>query len=249
MKRDFEKLGNENRAATLVTICARGGSKGIPGKNIRPLNGLPLIAYTIKTATEIAKSIDADVILSTDSTEIKSVAANYGLRTEYVRPEHLANDRAGKIDAIVDALAFSENSWGRQYDYVIDLDVTSPIRTQGDVLKALDQLKSIPDALNIFSVSPANRNPYFNMVELDANGYAQVVKNTGNIKSRQAAPRVYDMNASFYIFRKRFFEEGCRVSTTPKSLAYVMDHLCFDLDHEIDFLFMDYLVRENIIGL
>lgn len=231
----------------LVTICARGGSKGIPGKNIKPLNGKPLITYTADTAQKIAQKFDADLTLSTDSDEIREVAARYGLSTNYVRPAEFAGDKAGKIGAIQDVLEFEEKRAELRYDYIIDLDVTSPMRTLEDIEKALELIEAKPEAVNIFSVSPAARNPYFNMVEETPSGYVQLVKGSPHIKSRQDAPEVYDMNASFYIFRRAYFENGYEVSTTDKSLAYVMPHVCFDLDEPHDFTIMEVMLRENLI--
>lgn len=232
----------------LITICARGGSKGVPGKNIRNINGKPLIGYTIECAQSIARVLQADIALSTDSEEIASVASSFGLDSSYVRPGFLASDTAGKVDAIADVLDFYEKHNCNSYQFVIDLDVTSPLRLKEDILKAFELLSLDENALNIFSVSPARRSPYFNMVEFDANGYAVVVKNQDEIKSRQTAPRVFDMNASFYIYRRRFFEEGRTTATTNRSLAYVMDHICFDLDEPDDFEYLEFLLKEGRLG-
>jgi CMP-N-acetylneuraminic acid synthetase len=231
----------------LITICARGGSKGIPGKNIRDLNGKSLISYTIATANAFQRKREGvGIILSTDSDEIRSAAASFGLETEYRRPEILASDKAGKIDAMADALHYAEKESGLQYDYLLDMDVTSPLRTVTDIENALAQLIARPEALNIFSVSPANRNPYFNMVEEQADGTVDLAKRPEKpFLTRQSAPKVYDMNASFYIFRRNFFETGGKSSVTKSSLAYVMDHLCFDLDHPIDFEIMEFLLSND----
>lgn len=232
----------------LITICARGGSKGVPGKNIRKVHGKPLIGYTIECAQTIAETLKADVALSTDSTEIAAVAASFGLESAYLRPDSLAGDTAGKVDAIAHVLADSEKSNQKSYDFVIDLDVTSPLRTKGDVLTAFEMLLANQDALNIFSVSEAGRSPYFNMVEFNTEGYAVVVKQLESIKSRQAAPKVFDMNASFYIYRRQFFQDNWRTATTNRSLAYVMDHICFDLDEPNDFLYLEFLLKEGLLS-
>lgn len=231
----------------LITICARGGSKGIPGKNIRTLNGKPLIAYTIETAKNFAINKEADIALSTDSNQIKNTAAVFGLQTSYERPEKLATDTAGKVDAITDVMHYMEHAYSKAYDIVIDLDVTSPLRNTKDLENAYVQLLQNNDALNIFSVSPAKRNPYFNMVEENADGFFRTIKDGKIFKSRQQAPKVYDMNASFYIFKKKFFENNWRVSTTNASLAYIMPHICFDLDEPEDFLIMETLMKQNLL--
>nr|MCY2672745.1 hypothetical protein [Bacteroides fragilis] len=103
----------------LITICARGGSKGIPGKNIKPLNGQPLIGYSIAVAKEFQSVFEGtDIMLSTDSEEIIRVAGVYGLKSDYKRPEYLANDTVGKIDAIKDLVLYSESKQGQTYDYI-----------------------------------------------------------------------------------------------------------------------------------
>lgn len=230
----------------LITICARGGSKGIPGKNIKPLNGIPLIAYTIQVAQQFADLYNGHIGLSTDSDVIRSVATNFGVETEYRRPEYLATDQAGKVDAIKDLLLFEEEKNTCTYDYILDLDVTSPLRSLEDLINAYQDLISKPEALNIFSVSKAARNPYFNMVEQHKDGFVRLVKK-GEFKSRQYAPLVYDMNASFYFFRRKFFTDGHRSGTTEASLAFVVPHLCFDLDEPHDFVVMDILLKENLL--
>lgn len=231
----------------LITICARGGSKGIPGKNIKIINGKPLIAYTINAARRFAENYRADVGLSSDYESIKDVAASYGLKTEYLRPQSLATDKAGKIEVINDLVHFEEKRMSKKYDYVLDLDVTSPLRTQQDLELAFKQLIETPAALNIFSVSSAARNPYFNMIEYKDDGYVKLVKESEEIMSRQVAPKVYDMNASFYFFRRKFFDEGYKSSVTNRSLAFKMDHLCFDLDEEHDFTIMELIMRNNLL--
>lgn len=231
----------------LITICARGGSKGIPGKNIKDLGGKPLIAYTIDTANKVKqKYYTVDIALSTDSDEIINVASQSGLTTQYKRPDVLGGDTIGKIDAIQDVLHFYEKEHKVKYDYILDMDVTSPLRNLEDIDNALTLLYKDTNALNIFSVSEANRNPYFNMVEKKESGYYATVKSLDSgFFTRQSSPKVYDMNASFYIYRRRFFEEGNKGAITDKSLIYVIPHICFDLDHPIDFDMMSYLVENN----
>jgi len=233
--------------AVLITICARGGSKGIPGKNIKLLNGKPLIGFTIDIAKKFQQHItDTDTALSTDSDDIKLVAESCGLHTTYTRPDALAGDTTGKIDAIADVLRYYQQIYEKSYDFVLDLDVTSPLRNLDDLLMAFNLLKNNPEAVNLFSVSPALRNPYFNMVEQKPNGFfAQVITPDVGVLSRQSAPAVYDMNASFYFYRKSFFEHGYKGAITEKSLIYVVPHLCFDLDHPADFDYLSYLMAHH----
>ena len=231
----------------LITICARGGSKGIPGKNIRPLNGKSLIGYTIDTANRFCQKYNCDIALSTDDALIKQAALTFGLDTNYYRPDALATDGAGKIDTIVDILQYEENLRAKKYDYVLDLDVTSPLRTVEDLELAFELIKNDANAYNLFSVNQANRNPYFNMVEQQPNGYFGLVKKA-QFHTRQSAPAVYDVNASFYFYKRTFFEEKHKSAVTDRTMIYVMPHLCFDLDHPIDFDFMEYLLTSNKLG-
>jgi CMP-N,N'-diacetyllegionaminic acid synthase len=231
----------------LITICARGGSKGIPGKNIKMINGKPLIGYTIDLTKKISAKFNVKVALSTDDEAIKKVAEGYGFFTDYIRPDYLATDSAGKIDAIKDLLLYEESLINGRYDFVLDLDVTSPLRTIEDIEKALDLMIAKPESKNLFSVNQAARNPYFNMVEENRNGFYSLVKTNpeGSLMTRQSAPKVYDLNASFYWYRRFFFDSDSKGTITDKSLIYEMNHICFDLDHPVDFLFMEYLLQNN----
>lgn len=230
----------------LITLCARGGSKGIPGKNIRPINGVPLMAYTIRHAQAYAKKTGADIALSTDSDEIRNVAAQHGLKSDYIRPADLASDTAGKLPALQHLLLFEEQRLKKQYDYLLDLDVTSPLRTVADLEQGFALLERDGAALNLFSVSPARRSPYFNMVERGEDGYFHLCKKpAATLLARQSAPKVYDMNASFYFYRRAFFDSASQSAVTGHSLIYEMSHLCFDLDTPDDFAYMEYLLRQK----
>ena len=230
----------------LITICARGGSKGIPGKNIKVLNGKPLIGYTIDIAKRFQeKHGNVEIALSTDSDEIIRVVEECGLRSDYKRPASLGGDTVGKIDAIKDIVLYTEKSKGVEYDYVLDMDVTSPLRTMEDLEEAFELLKADKNAVNLFSVSEPGRSPYFNQVEQKENGYYNKVKDAGTVLTRQSAPKVYDLNASFYIYRREFFGLGYNGAITDRSLIYLMNHTCFDLDHPIDFEIISFLLENN----
>jgi len=231
----------------LITLCARGGSKGIPKKNTKNICGKPLICYSIELANTLNLKWKAKAALSTDDNEIKKIAHDAGLFTNYVRPEFLATDSAGKIDTIKDLLLYEEALINKKYDYILDLDITSPLRTINDVEEALSSLVQNPEALNLFSVNPAARNPYFNMVEENKNGFYSLVKTNldGSVMTRQSAPKVYELNASFYWYRRSFFDLNLKTAITSKSLIYEVKHICFDLDHPVDFMFMEFLLENN----
>ncbi len=231
----------------LITLCARGGSKGIPQKNIKLLNGIPLIEYSFRIAQNIVSIYNDSIIeLSTDDEDILSTAKKIGLTTNYRRPEYLATDSAGKVDAIKDLLKFSESEYQTKFDFILDLDVSSPLRTTKDILEAFSIIKQNSDALTLFSVNKANKNPYFNMVEKSDDGFYQLSKRLATTTlSRQTAPNVYELNASFYIYNRKYFDLNLNGVITNKSLIYNMNHICFDLDHLIDFEFMEFLMANN----
>ncbi|WP_428898270.1 CMP-N [Parelusimicrobium proximum] len=229
----------------LITICARGGSKGVPGKNIKEINGMPLIAYSINCALKFAEKHGADIGLSTDSAEIKDVCAGYGLTTSYVRPAELAGDIVSKGDTIADLVFYEEKKRGKKYDFILDLDVTAPMRTQEDLEKAFEIIKGRADALDLFSVSPAHRNPYFNMVEDAGDGFCVLSKDGSLFTSRQSAPKVYDLNASFYFYRRAYFDAKPYKVINSRSMYYVVPHICFDVDSALDFEYMEYLIKNN----
>lgn len=232
----------------IITICARGGSKGIPGKNIKLVGGRPLLAYTAEVALKFANKYNCEVILSTDSSEILQVGKESGIKSDYKRPDYLANDTCGKPDAIKDAVIWAEKRNQKQYDFIIDLDVTSPIRTLEDIEKSVEMLRQNIDALTIFSVNPCARNPYFNMVQENNDGYFSVVLG-GKYKTRQSAPKVYDMNASIYVYRRDALMCDNPRAVTDKSLVYIMDHICFDLDEPSDYDYLSYLIENKKISL
>jgi CMP-N,N'-diacetyllegionaminic acid synthase len=228
----------------LITICARGGSKGIPGKNIKHINGIPLINYTINSAILFSNLFESDIAISTDDIKIAEACKKMGLESDYKRPLQLSTDTAGKIDTISDLLLYEEQSRCIKYDYILDLDVTSPLRSIDDLKQAFDLLIKDENALNIFSVNNAAKNPYFNMVEQKEDGYYELSKK-GNFLTRQEANPVYELNASFYIYKRTFFDSNNKKVINERSIIYLMKHICFDLDHPIDFEFMSYLIENN----
>lgn len=230
----------------LITLCARGGSKGIPGKNIIDIKGKPLIAYSIELAQEILPHYQVEIALSTDNQEIKNVAKKWGINVSYNRPAELSKDETGKIETIFDLLSFQEKELNKKYDYILDLDISSPLRTREDVENAFELIHSDKNALSLFSVNPSHRNPYFNMVEQNEEGYFDLVKKLPeSVLSRQTSPLVYDLNASFYWYRRSFFDMGLITPITSKSLIYEMDHICFDLDNQDDLLYLKFLIKQQ----
>lgn len=235
----------------LITICARGGSKGIPGKNIKLIGKKHVIGFSIAHAQQFSELMGAKGIanvtieLSTDNVEIKAIAKIYGLATKYLRSDILANDTAGKQDVIKDVLLYSEKVNKVRYDMVLDLDVSAPMRTVNDLLEAYQDLISKSDIDNSFSVSEAKKNPYFNMVELNEDGTCSISKKPETpILSRQKAPKVFEMNASFYFYRRRFFDPK-EMYLFKNATVFSLPHDSFDFDHQVDIDFFEYLILNN----
>ena len=230
----------------LITLCARGGSKGIPGKNIIDINGKPLIAYSIEMSKILLPKHKVDIALSTDDQEIKFIANKWGLKTSYIRPKELSGDNVGKIKTINHLLLFEEKLNKICYDYVLDLDISSPLRTKVDIEEAFEIFYSDANALSLFSVNSSSRNPYFNMVEENEEGYFDLVKKSNkNILSRQHSPFVFELNASFYWYKRSFFKQDFSTPITNRSMIYKMDHICFDLDNQRDLDYLNFLIKEQ----
>ena len=151
---------------TLVIIPARGGSKGIPGKNIRPLAGKPLILYTVDLARQLFP--DTHIILSTDSEQIAITARTAGLPVNYMRPPELATDNAPTRDALLHAMDWADTH-GIPYKKICLLQPTSPLRTADDILRCIDRYT--PDIDMVTTVRPAATNPYYNCYETDFSTY------------------------------------------------------------------------------
>lgn len=226
----------------LGTICARGKSKGVKNKNIRELAGKPLIAYTIEYFKKWKKA--GRIVCSTDSERIAEVAKKYGAEVPFMRPAELATDNASKLHVLQHIVKFCEKQENTKYDIIVDLDPTAPLRKQKFLETAFEKfVKS--DANNLYSVSRARKNPYFNMVELDKNGYAHLCKESDVVRRQDAIP-VYELNASIYIYNRDFLQ---RTNTlhSDKTIIYEMPDLAsIDIDNEIDFLFAEFLLKNEV---
>ena len=224
----------------LVIIPARGGSKGIPHKNIKPLNGKPLIYYTIDEARQIVN--DEDICVSTDDSEIIKCVEDYGLNVPFVRPEELATDTAGTYEVLLHAISFYEKQ-GRHYDAVLLLQNTSPFRKAEQIKEALSLYNNNVDM--VVSVKECAANPYYCVFEEDKNGYLHVCKGEGNIFRRQDAPKVYEYNGAIYIMNAEKLKTT-HMHKMQKRVKYVMDDLSsFDLDTMWDWEMAERIAANN----
>lgn len=224
----------------LVVIPARGGSKGIPRKNIKPFGGKPLIYYTIDIARAIVP--DEDICVSTDDDEIIQVVENYGLKVPFKRPEALATDTAGTYEVLLHALDFYEMQ-GNHYDALVLLQNTSPFRTAEHVKEALKLYT--PEVDMVVSVKECAANPYYCVFEEDGEGYLHVCKGDGNIFRRQDAPKVYEYNGAIYIMNVEVLKTT-HMHKMQKRVKYVMDERSsFDLDTMNDWMIAEMIKKES----
>jgi len=223
----------------LCTICARGGSKGVPGKNIRNIAGKPLIAHTIDVAKETGLF---DVIaVSSDSQEILDIAKEYGATLLVLRPAELAQDSSGKLPVIQHAAQEAIKQEGA-FDILVDLDVTSPLRNKQDILNAIELLKAT-DATNVITGSEARRSPYFNLVEDHEAPFVKLSKSLENsIVRRQASPNCYDMNASIYVWPIKEFANEPYMFTKRTALYEMPVSRSWDIDEPLDFEIVEFLL-------
>lgn len=226
----------------LVIIPARGGSKGIPHKNIKPLNGKPLIYYTIDVARGIVNN--EDICVSTDDPEIIKCVEEYGLKVPFVRPAELASDTAGTYEVLLHALDFYEKQ-GKKYDVVVLLQNTSPFRTVDQTKEAIALYK--PDIDMVVSVKECPANPYYCVFEEDEVGYLHISKGEGIITRRQDAPKVYEYNGAIYVINPESLKH-MPLGKFTKRVKYVMDDLhSVDLDNLIDWKFAEMIINEKLL--
>jgi N-acylneuraminate cytidylyltransferase/CMP-N,N'-diacetyllegionaminic acid synthase len=228
----------------ICTICARGGSKGVPGKNIRPVAGKPLIAWTVEQAR--ASALFDLIAVSSDSAEILAAAMAAGAGLAVQRPPEMATDTAGKVPAIRHALLAAESHLGCQAQVLMDLDVTSPLRDVGDIIGAL-ALFEATEATNVITGAPARRSPYFNLVERQADGTVGLSKPLPcDVLRRQDAPACYDMNASIYVWRRDTFMADPRVFYPDTRLFEMPEERSVDIDSVIDLALVELLLLAKL---
>ncbi len=217
--------------SVLVLIPARGGSKGIPYKNIKPLNGKPLINYTL----DLVKGIipDEDVCVSTDDEKIIQVVEEYGIKVPFIRPDELASDTATSSDVILHAIKFYQDK-GKIYDYTLLLQPTSPLRTKALLLECLDKIGE-EDFEMIVSVKLTDANPYYVLAEEDENGILRKSKEA-HFTRRQDCPNVWEYNGAFYLINNKTLLEKKDLALLEKK-KLVMDAIhSLDIDTPLDWV-------------
>jgi CMP-N,N'-diacetyllegionaminic acid synthase len=225
----------------ICTICARGGSKGVVGKNSRELLGKPLLAWTIEQAR--ATNLFATIAFSSDSDLLLEAALRAGTDIVVKRPDEMATDTAPKLPAIRHCLEQAMTRTGTTPDIFVDLDVTSPLRLPSDISGVVNLLNK-SGARNVVTGATAHRSPYFNLIEARPDGTVGLSKIANPpIARRQDAPRCFDMNASIYAWRVAAFLENPAVFYPDTRLFEMPQERSIDIDSELDFTLVELLLR------
>ena len=225
----------------LYIIPARGGSKGIPGKNIKPLAGKPLLCHSVDHA--LAAGADpADICLTTDSQQVRRVGEEYGLTVPFLRPAELSTDTAGSREVMLHALDFYEQLRGK-YDAIVLLQPTSPLRTAEDIIKARELYS--PEIDMVVSVTEAATNPYYNAFETAPDGTLHISKGDGLYTRRQDAPKVWEYNGAVYVINPDSLRR-MPMGSFPRRISLPMPrNRSLDLDTPLDWLLMEQLIKEE----
>lgn len=241
MNNRIETTETQTSPSTLYLITARGGSKGVPGKNIRRLAGRTLIGHAIAHARG-AGADDRDICLSTDSEEIIAAASEEGLEVPFVRPAELATDTASSYDVIMHALSWMENH-GRHFDRVVLLQPTSPLRTSDDVKGAMALWSQDIDM--VVGVREAKTNPYYNAYEADSDGMLHISKGEGGITRRQDAPKVWEYNGAVYVMTADSLRHGPMSGFRRIRPFEMSEENSVDIDSELDLMLAESLLARR----
>jgi N-acylneuraminate cytidylyltransferase/CMP-N,N'-diacetyllegionaminic acid synthase len=215
----------------------------VKNKNLRMMIDKPLLAYSILQAK--ASGCFERIAVSSDSEEILAVARQYGADYTIKRPDEMASDTAAKLPAIMHCVNQSEQLSGTIYDIVVDLDATSPLRKVEDIRLCIQMLID-HSVSNVITGAPARRSPYFNLVELNQEGFVQLSKPLDKpIVRRQDAPKCYDMNASIYVWKRDVLMDGGPLFRHDTMLYEMPEERSVDIDSELDFEVVELLMRKR----
>ena len=232
---------------TLCVISARGGSRGLPGKNIRLLLGKPLIVWSIEQALATPE-IDR-VVVSTDSEEIAKVAREAGAKTPFMRPALIATSESGKFDVFKHALEACEVHYGEEYEFFLDLDCTNPLRDISDISACIAKFRDRRQhgVDGVFTVCPARKNPYFNQLEANAAGALKISKELpAVIVRRQDAPDVYEHVASIYVLAPSYIRKVAYLLDGHTEGYDIGSEKSLDVDSDFDFVLVEYLMKRKL---
>jgi len=225
-------------------IFARGGSKGVPGKNIRNLGGKPLIAYSIEVA--LSSSLIERVFVSTDDLEIAKVAEKYGAEVPFMRPGHLAQDDSPEWLAWQHAIREINSQQGvEKIDIFVALPATAPLRNVGDIDACINAFINTETDI-VITVKNAARHPSFNMVVLDDNNFARLVMPMSKaVHRRQDTALVFDMTTVAYVSRPDFILNATSMFEGRVTAVAIPDERALDIDTVLDFQFAEFLMSKR----
>lgn len=229
----------------LFTICGRAGSKGIKNKNIKKFLNIPLPIYTLSAIDLYLKKnseTKGSVALNTDSIELADLMCKNPWRhVEWIkRNDELTGDKVSKVAVIRNTWNEMQKCTKEKFDMVVDLDITSPLRTIQDIENLISEQKRTGGDV-VYSVTDARRNPYFNMVKKSEKGYIRVI--SSDYVTRQDSPDIYDMNASLYAYSPEFLASDKEIFQGYCEIIKMMDTAVLDLDHENDFELMEVIAK------
>lgn len=228
----------------VCVVCARSGSKSVRDKNIRPLMGKPLLAHSVEAA--VASGIFDFVVVTSDSPAYLKIADDYGADFLVQRPENLSGDGVTKLGAIEHAVSCLEKEKSIKFDTIVDLDVTSPLRTVDDIKGALKLFRQ-EGVTSVITGCQSHRSPYTNLVERDDSGFVRVSKPTEKVLSRrQESPECFDMNASVYVWKREVFYSNPKVFYDDTLLYEMPFERSWDVDNEIDLELVGFLMSRRL---
>jgi CMP-N-acetylneuraminic acid synthetase len=243
MTHDTRGDSRSDGALCIAAICARGGSKGVPRKNLRSLHGKPLIGRAVEQA--LASGLFDRVVASTDDPEMARVAAEHGAEVPFLRPSELAQDHTNKWDVFRHLVSELEARGGRRVGVLADLDTGAALRTIEDIRGALERLEATGADVCVTAYE-ADHNPYYNMVQLDASGLARVcIRPEVPIANRQQAPAVYNRSPAIFAIRRDALWQHDHWSQCKMTLSIIPRERAVDIDTEFDFHLVESLLARR----
>ena len=227
----------------IAIIPARGGSKGLPGKNIRPLCGKPLIAWSIERARQ-SRHIDT-VVVTTDSQNIADVALGCGAEVPFLRPAHLASDTASSVDTVLHTLDYYRDILGKTFDYVVLLEPTSPLREPGDIDSMLNKLLANADDFDaIVSVGEVHEHPSI-MKRLEGNTMQPFYTDLAMTGRRQDnVPAYFPYGVAYIVTANTLY--SLRTFYPPRATFFeIKRHQCFEINDLCDFLVVETMMKQE----
>ena len=234
---------NSGPPAIIAAICARGGSKGVPRKNLRLLDGKPLIGRAVEQA--LACGIFDRVVASTDDPEMAQVARDFGAEVPFLRPAELAQDTTNKWDVFRHLVTELETGGARRVGVIADLDTGAALRSVDDIRGAIDRLIAT-EADVCVTAYEADHNPYYNMVQMDTAGLARVcIKPERPIANRQQAPAVYNLSPAIFAIRRDALWRHDHWSQCRMTLSVIPRERAVDIDTEFDLRLVEFLLARR----